>query len=43
MTEPDYRSFENRSPGGSYLDEREARLRKEWKEWKKNRKRNWYL
>lgn len=41
--DPDYRSFENRAQQGSYLDEQEAKLRQEWKKWKKNKKKTWYL
>lgn len=43
MTEPDYRSYKNKSQGGIYLDEREAKLRQEWKDWKKKKKKVWYL
>lgn len=43
MFKPDYKNFENRSQGGVYLDEREAKLRQEWREWKKNKKKIWYL
>ena len=43
MSEPDYRSFENKPQVGSYVDERYAKLRDEWRQWKKNKKRVWYL
>lgn len=43
MSEPDYRSFANKPNGGSYLDKRELELRREWQEWKKNKKKIWYL
>lgn len=43
MAEPDYRSFENKPTGGNALDEREDKLRKQWKEWKRNKKKVWYL
>lgn len=45
MTEPDYRSYQNRNQGGIILDEREKKLRDEWKKWKakKDKKKPWYM
>lgn len=43
MSEPDYKNFVNRNHLGGYVDEREAKLREEWREWKKNKKKTWYL
>lgn len=44
MTEPDYRSFENKANIGNTMDEEEeAKLRAEWKQWRKNKKKVWYL
>jgi len=43
MTEPDYRSFENKNQGGSYLNELEKELHYELVQYRLDHPKPWYL
>ena len=43
MTEPAYRSFENKANIGNTMDEEERKRRQEWQAWRKNKRKTWYL
>jgi hypothetical protein len=43
MTEPDYRSFESKNQGGSYLDELEKELHDELVQYRLDHPKPWYL
>ena len=43
MTEPDYSSFENKANIGNTMDEEERKRRQEWRNWRKNKRKTWYL
>lgn len=43
MTEPDYRSFENKPQSGSYMDDREKQLQAERVKYMEEHPKPWYI